>query len=86
MDGKVKGVQDELLKAIQGLKAPVSSSTPNPKPANTSPPPSISTLSRQQLPYPEPFDRKDKALFRPWKTSVIAKVRIEGHLIGDQTV
>src|SRR6266516_7490857 len=84
MDGKVKGVQDELLKAIQGLKAPVSSSTPNPKPANTSPPP-ISTSSRQQLPHPEPFDGKDKALFRPWKTSVIAKVRIEGHLIGDQT-
>src|SRR2546430_1881372 len=86
MDGKVKGVQDELLKAIQGLEAPVSSSsTTDPKPVNTSPPPPISTSSRQQLPHPEPFDRKDKALFRPWKTSVITKVRIEGHLIGDQT-
>src|SRR5205809_5446458 len=38
------------------------------------------------FPYTTLFRSKDKALFRPWKTSVIAKVRIEGHLIGDQTV
>ena len=45
--------------------------------------PAMHQPTRQQLPHPEPFDGKDRALFMPWKTSILAKLGIEGDVIGD---
>ena len=46
-------------------------------------PPPPPPASRQQIPHPEPFDGKQRALFLPWKTAMLAKLRIEGAIIGD---
>ena len=45
--------------------------------------PVVPQPTRQQLPHPEPFDGKDRALFSPWKTSILAKLSIEGDVTGD---
>ena len=79
-DTKAQAVRDELIEAIKEQGATKSPDQPSPH-VVLDPLPSKST--RQQLPHPEPFDGKDKSLFEPWKTSVVAKVKIEGHLIGD---
>ena len=54
--------------------------TPNTVVDTPAPPPSI---SRQQIPHPEPYDGKQRALFLPWKMAMLAKLRIEGAVIGD---
>jgi len=61
-DQKAQAVRNELIGAIKAKGTSESSDQPLMHPL-TDPQPSKST--RQQLPHPEPFDGKDKALFEP---------------------
>ena len=42
------------------------------------------TPARQQIPHPDYFDGTNRALFQPWKTAMLAKLHLEGPILGDK--
>ena len=92
LKGKVEALETavrQILEDKETLQAPGTTSAAAATPAPTASATDIVTPAvaptRQQLPHPEPFDGRERSLFLPWKTAILAKLRIEGAVIGDSS-